>query len=97
MPNADRNARRADREYLRELEARIVSWDPVGLIASGAPLDEYDCLVSPVAGGLRRGLSPEELAATLDRFILGHFGLQAQGTAAFAVEVIGWDHSQRGV
>ena len=95
MATADRQARRADRASLRDLEARIVAWDPVGLIGSGAPIDEYDCLVGPVAGGLRAGLSAEELAETLDRFIESHFGLKASGAAEFAADVIAWDASLR--
>jgi hypothetical protein len=80
MANADKQARRADREYLRELEARIVSWDPVGLIASGAH---------------SMSTTASSIASTLDRFVVRHFGVQPSGTAAFAVEVIAWDGTQR--
>jgi hypothetical protein len=87
--------RRRDRAYIRAVGDRIVDWDPIGLIALGAPSDEYHCLVGPVIGGLRQGLSPDELAAALDRFIDSHFAVNATGTAEFAIKIIAWDQGQR--
>jgi hypothetical protein len=86
--------RRRNRAYIRAVADRIVEWDPIGLIGIGAPLDEYDCLIAPVLGGLKEGLSPRELAAALDSFIESHFEVEAAGTAEFAAAIVAWDRGR---
>lgn len=59
-----------------ELQELINEWDPVGLLALGAPSDEYDCLVAPTLSQLANGISPAELAALLGAHIKDHFGVK---------------------
>jgi hypothetical protein len=82
--------RRRDREYLHDLGARVNEWDPLGLLALGAPHTEYDALVAPINRGLRMDMSPKQLAVVLDRFIRNTFGAEATGTFEFAVATIAW-------
>ena len=91
----NRQRRRDNREYLRELYRRIVAWDPIGLIALGAPNDEYDCLIASVVSGLREGLAPHELARVLRDRIVEHFGEEPSGADRFAVEITDWHRTVR--
>lgn len=84
--------RRAVRQVIREVRARIWAWDPVGLAEMGAPEDEYDCLVGPVTGALREGLSAEDMAARLRAHGTEHFSAQLGGTQAFSESLIAWYH-----
>jgi hypothetical protein len=85
---ADRH-RRETAQLVREIRARIWAWDPVGL--HGAPDDEYDCLIGPVTGGLREGLTPGVLAQRLGAFIGEHFGVNPPpDTELFAEKTTTW-------
>ena len=86
--------RRDDREYIRELSRRIAAWDPIGLLAIGAPKNEYDCLVAPVVSGLKGGLGSREFARLLRERIVEHFGVEPTGPDRFAVEIIEWHRSR---
>lgn len=90
-----RKRRRADREHLRELYRRIVAWDPIGLIATGAPEDEYDCLLGPIATDLRDEVTPAHLAEVLRLRITSHFGVEPENTERFAVEITDWHRIRR--
>jgi len=68
-------------------------WDPIGLLSLGFPDDEYDCLVGPLSGMLRQGLSAEALTTALDRQISDHFGVDAIGASAFATAALDWYRS----
>jgi hypothetical protein len=57
-----------DRELL-ELRAALNQWDPAGLIAVGAPDDEYNDLVHPVLKALRNGGRSAEVAAVVGEII----------------------------
>lgn len=87
------NRPRADREYLRGLHAQVAGWDPLGLIALGAPEDEYDCLLAPLVSGLRDGLPPRELAGVLRDRVIEHFGGEPAGAYQFAVQIDAWHRS----
>ena len=69
MNHPDEERRRRDRDCVRALGVRVTAWDPIGLIAIGAPPDEYDRLIGPITSGLRQGVTSDGLAAALDRFI----------------------------
>ncbi len=60
---------------LDELRDLLCAWDPIGVIP-GAPRDEYDCVMAPLIGWLRRGESPEQIALYLEEMIRDHFGLR---------------------
>ena len=66
--------RSADREDLRDLYGQVVAWDPLGLIALGAPRDEYDCLPAPLVAGLRDGSDLRQVAQALRDRMAEHFG-----------------------
>ena len=88
MSEADR-AR--DRELMSLVRQRLVLCDPVGLIAAGAPHDEYDCLLGPLITGLRSHQSPELLATSLRGQLADHFGASPSGSeVAFADALIAW-------
>jgi hypothetical protein len=83
------------RRFVDQLRLRIWAWDPVGLAQLGIPDDEYDCLIGPVSGGLKEGLSPDAFEARLDAFVSEHFATDAADTRAFADEIIRW-YSEEG-
>lgn len=58
-----------------ELVRRFVNeWDPVGLLACGAPDDEYDCITHRVLSALHNGNGLQAISEGLLAFIPGHFG-----------------------
>jgi hypothetical protein len=65
------------REAHKELQALVDAWDPVGLLATGAPSEEYECLVWPLMQRLDGGAGAEELAHWLREDIVRHFGVPA--------------------
>jgi hypothetical protein len=87
--------RRADREYLDELHRRVGVWDPIGLLALGAPEDEYDCMLGPLVSGLRDGLTPSQLAQLLRDQFAGHFGEEPSNSEQFAAQITDWRRSAR--
>ena len=68
----------------------VNTWDPVGLIAMGAPLDEYDCVVGHVMRVLERKDSPEQLTTFLAAHIAEHFGLAPSDPGPFARQAVAW-------
>lgn len=82
--------RRADREYLRELRARVARWDPLGLIGLGAPSDQYESLLAPLVSGLRDGLAPADLAQVLRDHLIEGFELEPSGADQFAMDITEW-------
>ncbi|GGP41009.1 MULTISPECIES: hypothetical protein [Streptomyces] len=57
----------------KNLRQLLNEWDPVG-VADEVP-DEYDCLLAPLLGRLRRGADQAEIAAFLRTELVEHFGL----------------------
>jgi hypothetical protein len=58
----------------RSLRRVILQWDPIG-VAEFAPEDEYDCMISPLLGLLKRGASAAQIGEHLRHDLEGHFGL----------------------
>jgi hypothetical protein len=87
--------RRADREYLGELYRQVVAWDPLGLIELGAPYDEYDSILGPLASGLSQGIPPEMLAVALRARFLDRFDMEPTGAEDFAVRITNWYRTAR--
>lgn len=82
--------KQALRYHMAELRHRMNLWDPLHLIASGAPPDEYDCLTGPLARLLHEGRTVEEIAAYLERELHDHFGAAPAPGASrlFAEEIL---------
>jgi len=58
-----------------ELRTLVAESDPLGLLAVGAPRDEYDCLLGPLMRLLQERASPEECSALLGREFSKHLGV----------------------
>ena len=78
----------------RGLHDLIDSWDPVGLLKTGAPRDEYTCLVTPILNHLERGDTPEQLAGWLESHIADHFGVSSGSARGFAERATDWHRAQ---
>jgi hypothetical protein len=59
------------RDELRDL---VNAHDPIGLIATGASQDEYECVVGPLMGPLERGAPTSEIGLFLAAEFRYHFG-----------------------
>ncbi|MET8936744.1 hypothetical protein ABZ329_06515 [Streptomyces rubiginosohelvolus] len=57
----------------KNLRRLLNEWDPIG-VADEVP-DEYDCMLAPLLGRLRRGADQAEIAAFLRTELVEHFGL----------------------
>ncbi|MFF8985896.1 hypothetical protein ACF08E_21240 [Streptomyces globisporus] len=53
----------------KNLRQLLNEWDPIGVA------DEYDCMLAPLLGRLRRGADQAEIAAFLRTELVEHFGL----------------------
>jgi hypothetical protein len=82
-----RNSIRAQREQLLTL---VNGWDPVGLLAAGAPRSEYDCVIDELLGLLSRKATEAEIARFLEQEIADHFGTKPRGAGPFATKVVAW-------
>ncbi len=87
MNSKQRKVVRGSREQLLTL---VNGWDPVGLLAAGAPRDEYEWMVDNLLGILSRPASVEEVAAFLESEISEHFGTPARGAEQFANKAVNW-------
>ncbi len=86
-----RLSKEESRKRWRELRDTVNEWDPIGLIAMGAPQDEYECMVGPLMRMLEAGSGPEEIADYLNRHVPEHFGVsRTMGVEDFAQEIIRW-------
>lgn len=82
-----RKSVRGEREQLVTL---VNGWDPAGLIAAGAPRNEYDSLVSDLLELLSRQQSVEEVARFLESEISRQFGAAPRDVAQFANKAVNW-------
>jgi hypothetical protein len=64
------------RRLQRELRARLMEWDPIGVAGIDEAWDEYDCLLSPVMHMLHDGISGDQLGEWLMTELNNHFGLR---------------------
>ncbi len=63
-------------ETWRELNDLVAEWDPLGLIGTGAPRDEYDCLVGHLLRLLKDGATEDGMVAFLNQELREHFGVK---------------------
>ncbi len=82
-------------KHLREL---VNKHDPIGLIAEGAPLDEYDMESGSLLPRISPGQSPDEILDLVYKVFTKYFG--TDGTAGsriaytpFAQDIHGWINS----
>jgi hypothetical protein len=79
------------RQRWRQLRDLACGWDPIGVIPSGAPRDEYDCLIAPILRLLETGASEKEITQFLADQMKNHFGLKnVSDTQEFAKKVKTW-------
>jgi cytochrome c-type biogenesis protein CcmH/NrfF len=62
----------------RELRARLMEWDPIGIAGVDEPWDEYDCLLSPIMHMLHDGASERQIGDWLMTELKDHFGLRPE-------------------
>ena len=78
------------RDRWSELRRLVNDWDPVGLIAAGAPTDEYDCISGPLLRCLEEQASAGEIAEYLTGEFRDHFGVRISDAPVFARRVVSW-------
>ena len=63
------NPENRDRTRLlaRQLRARLLAWDPIGVRDAPEAQDEYDCLISPLMHRLHDGASDDHIGDWLIR------------------------------
>jgi hypothetical protein len=85
------------RRQARALQVLLNDWDPLCVVTSGGPSDEYDCLVWPLMRLLQEGATPEALTEQLAAALHDDFGVDPQlcATAVFAVRAKNWFDTQR--
>ena len=86
----DRKQRKIVRGWREQLLTLVNGWDPAGLLAQGAPRDEYDCMVDKLLSLLSRKATTEEVTAFLENEISTHFGLPINGAEQFAKKALNW-------
>ncbi len=64
------------------VRTQVNEWDPIGLMASGCPEDEYDCITQRLISLLHRFASDHEIQDWLQRFIPDHFGVALSADVA---------------
>jgi hypothetical protein len=86
----DQPRRKHLRRQREELAKLVNAWDPAGLLAAGAPADEYDCIVDSLFGLLVRSTPESQIAFQLSREVGEHFETSAPDVAAFAARAVRW-------
>jgi hypothetical protein len=87
---ATKNQRDSAKRRMRELQELVNEWDPAGLLAIGAPKDEYDCLVGPILSRLARSATAPELAEWVTSHVADHFGVRPANPHRFVQKVVAW-------
>jgi hypothetical protein len=84
------------RQQWQGVTARFNVWDPVGLIAGGAPQDEYEMEVGPLLSMLQRGTPASEVASYLVARFEEHYESSITESSArqFAERLVGWFREQ---
>jgi len=62
------------KEERKNLRTLVNKWDPAGLIQTGSPDDEYDCLSDKIYSMLNRNVSEEEMIQHIVQELEDHFG-----------------------
>ena len=78
------------KRLFRELQARVVEWDPLGVVAAGAPEDEYHCVTAPLLRMLAEGATERQIASYLKSDFNDHFGVRVQHAREFARATRAW-------
>jgi hypothetical protein len=80
------------RQLQRELRARLLEWDPIGIAGIDEAWDEYDCLLSPIMHMLHDGVSEHDLGNWLMTELDEHFGLRPDRDRerALAGDLVRW-------
>ena len=80
-----------------EIRDLLFEWDPLGIAhARSYAEDEYDCVMGPLVGLLRRDPAEEEIVSFLNEMLDDHFGLNSwtgdlpEVTKTFAASAKGW-------
>jgi hypothetical protein len=72
----------------QELRAMLNEWNPIGC---PLPPDEYDCMIQPLLGKLRRGCNEAFIVRFLQEWLRDHIGLTSRrGMKEFAAKVCAW-------
>jgi hypothetical protein len=81
----------------REVRDLLFAWDPLGVADFREQAeDEYDCVIGPLTGLLRRGATQEESVSFLNDMLLDHFGVSPTAgslpalTRDLAAAIQGW-------
>ena len=82
--------RRAVREQRDQLLTLVNNWDPIGLLGSGAPRNEYDRVIDKLLGMLSRSATRDEIARTLDADFAEHYGAKPKDVEAFVNRAVTW-------
>lgn len=85
-----RIVKRELRQRSLELRSLVNEWDPIGLIAAGAPLDEYECVTGPLLRMLEERAGTETIANYLATEFAEHFGVPITDAAAFSKRASSW-------
>jgi hypothetical protein len=80
----------------RELRTLLHGWDPIGVVASGYPGDEYEGLIDPLLTRLGHGAHARQLEEYLAHELRDHFGVEPDETvvAEFVRRVVDWQATQ---
>lgn len=62
------------RMYISKIKEIIIAWDPIGLIYSGAPNNEYDYEISQIANSINDKITIDALAKTIYKVFSDSFG-----------------------
>jgi hypothetical protein len=62
------------KEDFNKVQEFVNDFDPCGLINSGAPIDEYDCLTNQLLSAIYSGKQRTEIKGLISREIIEHFG-----------------------
>jgi len=73
-----------------ELRALVNTWDPIGLIAAGAPEDEYECIVGPLMRMLEERTSQAMMSSFLLREFDEHFEVPIGDPSGFVRSAADW-------
>jgi hypothetical protein len=73
-----------------ELHALVNEWDPVHLLADGAPNSEYAGYVGPILHRLEAGVTADALARDLDSEYRIQFDAEPHDVRAFATRAVDW-------
>jgi hypothetical protein len=60
------------------------------VLETGAPRDEYDCIVDTLLALLSQNPSKAEVAAFLEQEVSEHFGTAAPDASQFAAKAVAW-------